>query len=123
MKRILLVDDDDSFRKMLRLTFSKLGYEVVEAKNGAEIPKFPDDGKPDLVFTDLIMPGKDGLEVIAECKRTFPGAKIVAMSGGGQIVANDYLAIARRLGAVCTLHKPFTHEALIEAINGLDRGK
>ena len=123
MKRILLIDDDDTFRKMLRVTLAKLGFEVVEARSGAEIPPISASNKPDLIFTDLIMPDKDGLEVIGDFKRTFPEAKIVAMSGGGQIMANDYLSIAKCLGASRTLHKPFSHEALVEAISALDRAK
>ena len=116
MPRILLVDDDDLLRKMLRVTLVKMGHQVVEASDGQEALRLCDAAPPDLILTDLIMPEKEGLETIAEVHRTHPAVKIIAMSGGGRGSAENYLHLAERLGAHRTLSKPFSNEALAEAI-------
>ena len=98
MPKILLVDDDDSFRKMLRLTLTKMGYDVVEARDGKEALVLHHQLSPDLVLTDLIMPEKEGLETIEELRRVYPGIKIIAMSGGGRLSATNYLKVAKLMG-------------------------
>lgn len=116
MTRILLVDDDESLRKMLRITLAKMGYHVIEAANGNEALRLCQVEIPDLVLTDLIMPEKEGLETITELRRLYPGLKIIAMSGGGRGSAVDYLKFAAKMGASRTLHKPFSNEAMVAAI-------
>jgi len=119
VKKILLVDDDDSFRKMLRLTLVKIGYHVVEARDGNEALKLHRDVSPDVVLSDLIMPEKEGLETIRELRRLHPEAKIVAMSGGGRVTATDYLRIAKAMGADRTLAKPFSTDELTITLDSL----
>jgi DNA-binding response OmpR family regulator len=119
MIRILLIDDDESFRKMLRMTLQRANYEVVEACNGKEALTLFDSQPTDLVITDLIMPDKEGLETIGELRQSRPDLKIIAMSGGGRINAMDYLKIAQRIGANRTLAKPFSHAELLRAIEEL----
>lgn len=116
MSRILLIDDDASLRKMLRLTLLELGHTVIEACNGREGLQACAVTPVDLVLTDIIMPEKEGLETIMEMRRTDPHTRIVAMSGGGRMVGKDYLALARRLGANRVLEKPFTTEEMEAAI-------
>lgn len=116
MKRILLVDDDDLFRRMLALILTKLGYEVREARNGKEAIKLFDDSAPDVVLTDLIMPEKEGLETIAELRQSHPNVKIIAMSGGGRVSAFDHLRVAKAMGADQILAKPFSNEAVAAAL-------
>ncbi|MGA2692059.1 MAG: response regulator [Opitutaceae bacterium] len=116
MKRILLVDDDDLFRRMLALILTKLGYEVREACNGKEAIKLFDDSAPDVVLTDLIMPEKEGLETIAEIRQSHPHVKIIAMSGGGRVSAVDHLRVAKAMGADQILAKPFSNEAVAAAL-------
>ncbi|MFY9926104.1 MAG: response regulator [Opitutaceae bacterium] len=116
MKRILLVDDDDLFRRMLALILTKLGYEVREARNGKEAIKLFDDSAPDVVLTDLIMPEKEGLETIAELRQSHPQVKIIAMSGGGRVSAFDHLRVAKAMGADQILAKPFSNEAVAAAL-------
>lgn len=120
MHRILLVDDDDTFRTMLRLTLAKLGYEVIEAGNGVEALRLIDKNATDVVITDLIMPEKEGLETIQTLRRLHPSVKIIAMSGGGRIhAAPDFLVVAKMFGAHRTLVKPFSNEQMIAAIDEL----
>jgi DNA-binding response OmpR family regulator len=108
MPRILLVDDDDSFRKMLRLSLIRMGHDVAEARDGKEAVRLINEGPPDIMITDLVMPEKEGLETIDEVRRQYPGMKIIAMSGGGRVNASDYLKIARAMGADQVLAKPFS---------------
>jgi CheY-like chemotaxis protein len=120
MARILLIDDDDSFRTMLRLTLVHFGYTVIEARNGKEGLALFKEANADLVITDIVMPEKEGLEVLMELRRKQPPpVKIIAISGGARVNIADNLRMAKLLGAAKVLTKPFSNEALIAAINEL----
>lgn len=119
MPAILLVDDDEPMRKMLGITLTKLGYQVTEARDGREALRLFAAEPPDLVLTDMVMPDKEGVEVIGELRRLQPDLKIIAMSGGGRGDATDYLKVARLMGAAHTLHKPFSTADLTDAIDSL----
>jgi DNA-binding response OmpR family regulator len=112
MPRILLIDDDEPFRTMLRITLTKLGHEVLEAPNGKLGLRLHFASPADLVMTDLIMPEQEGLETIRQLRGKQPAVKIVAMSGGGRINARDFLVVAKMFGANRTLVKPFSLEEL-----------
>lgn len=116
MARILLVDDDDFFRDMLRTTLEGMEHEVTVAKNGREALRLHEPGAFDLVLTDLIMPEVEGIETIIELRGREPALRVVAMSGGGRSFAEDYLHIARKFGAEQVLAKPFTIEELTRAL-------
>ena len=119
MARILLVEDDEAVRKILRKTLVSAGYEVEEAPNGNIALAAYRRQASDVVITDLVMPEKDGLETIRELRRLDPAAKIIAMSGGGRILgpAQLYLESARLFGALQILAKPFTASALLKAVS------
>jgi CheY-like chemotaxis protein len=119
MLRILLVDDDDAFRKMMYRTLTEMGYEVLEARNGKEAVQVHELCPADAVLTDLIMPGTDGMETIRELRRIHGPVKIIAMSGGGWVGTRDYLKAARLLGADETLTKPFAKEDVAAALERL----
>jgi CheY-like chemotaxis protein len=116
MHRILLVDDDEQFRNMLSETLRGAGYEVLEAREGAEGLKFYHEHGTDLIITDLIMPEKEGLEIIQELRRNDPEVKIIAMSGGGRNGPYDYLKVAKAFGARQVLAKPFSRQEILKAI-------
>ncbi len=117
MPSILIIDDDDSLRDSLRRTLRKQGYVIMEASDGGLGLKQLERQAVDLVLLDLFMPDKDGLETIGELRRTHPGIKIIAMSGGGFKGKVDMLPMAKMLGARRTLTKPFTREQLLEAVD------
>jgi DNA-binding response OmpR family regulator len=118
--RILLIDDDDSFRTMLRLTLVHFGYTVIEARNGKEGIALFKEANADLVITDIVMPEKEGLEVVMELRtKQVPPVKIIAISGGARRNVSDNLHMAKLLGAAKVLAKPFSNEVLIAAINEL----
>ena len=118
--RILVIDDDNDVRQLICRMISSEGYETLEASNGKEGMKLiRSEPKIDLVITDLIMPEQEGIETIKELKRDFPHIKILAISGGGKIDAQDYLAIAKGMGADLALSKPFIRQDFLDAIQKL----
>jgi CheY-like chemotaxis protein len=119
MLRILVVDDDDSFRKMMCQTLTEMGYEVMEARNGKEAVQVYELCPSDVVLTDLIMPDTDGIETIREFRRIHSAVKIIAMSGGGWVGTRNYLKAAKLLGADETLTKPFAKEDVAAMIERL----
>ena len=119
MPNILIIDDDNQFRTMLRKMVERNGYEVVEASDGKEGIKLYRKNPTDLIITDLIMPEKDGIETIQELRKDFPDVKIIAISGGGRLGPHDYLHLAKMLGAQRTLTKPIELDELLKAIEEL----
>jgi CheY-like chemotaxis protein len=119
MARILLVDDDVSFRSMLREVLRRAGHEVREAGNGGEALAAFVRESSDLVVTDLVMPDQEGIETIIALRKLHPDLKIIAMSGGGRMNPSLNLEMAKRLGAARTLAKPFSHAEILEAIDGV----
>jgi len=117
MARILVIDDNDEFRELFRIMLEKSGYEVVEAGDGEEALKLYERQPADLVVSDIIMPGKEGVSTMVELRRRYPGVKIIAMSGGGFEGPDEYLESARLVGgAVRVFAKPFKFDQMLEAI-------
>jgi two-component system chemotaxis response regulator CheY len=114
-REILVVDDDPLVRDYLRLKLEGAGYVITCACDGAEAIRVIASRRFDLVLTDLLMPEKDGFEVIGEVRRQQPEARIIAMSGGGSRSRMDYLDLAESFGAY-PLRKPFSSSDLQCAI-------
>lgn len=119
MSKILLVEDEDAFRMILKQMLERDGHTVLPAANGRKALRLCIDGGIDLVVTDIVMPDMEGLETIREIRKQHPALKVIAMSGGGRIGAEDYLRIAGKLGADQTLVKPFSRTQLRAAISGV----
>lgn len=118
-RRILLIEDDARLRTTLAQLLSHAGFEVSEAEEGGQgLALFAENGA-DLVVTDLIMPGKEGMETILELRQAYPQLKILAMSGGGRLRAAEYLPVAAAAGADRTIEKPFTFDKLLQVVNDL----
>lgn len=116
MAKILIIDDDKQFRKMLCQTLKKAGHTVAEAGDGSEgIRSFQSD-PAELVITDIVMPDKEGIETIMEIRQMTPTPKIIAVSGGGRIGSASYLDLARKLGAVETFSKPIDRKEIVNTI-------
>lgn len=119
MAHILLIDDDDVVRTMLRLLLAHHGHTVVEARNGREgLQLFP-TARADIVITDLVMPDIEGFEVLAELRKKMPSVRILVITGGVRGKAANYLEMALHLGADRALAKPFSHDELMAAIDRL----
>ncbi len=117
MARILLIDDDDAFRTMLSKTLTHFGHIVIEARNGKEGMELFPYSYAELLITDIVMPEKEGIEVLMELWHQFPPLKTIAISGGGLGKAEIYLRAAELLGAARVLKKPFTKEELMVVVN------
>jgi DNA-binding response OmpR family regulator len=119
MAWILVIEDDDQIRALLRQILKKEGHEVLEAHEGKKGLRMYRENRPDLVITDMIMPGKDGVETIRELRRWNPDVRIIVVSGGGLISSDFYLDLARRMGVFLTVNKPFTRTEILNAVNRL----
>lgn len=89
-------------------TLRRAGYTITIASDGAEGLGRAKEQFYDIVVTDIVMPDKEGIETIIELRRNCPETKIIAMSGGGRVRADDYLMLAKKLGASATIAKPFS---------------
>ena len=119
MATILLIEDDKDLRKFLIRLFEREKYYILEAENGIEAATIVKSVKPDLVVTDIIMPEQDGIGTINMLREKYPEIKIIAISGGGNILGADYLGIARKLGAHYAFSKPFDNKQLLLKVKEL----
>jgi len=117
--KILIIDDDEQMRILLRQVMEWAGYEVVEAADGREGMLKQRKEHADLVITDLIMPEQEGLETITGLKKEYPKLKIIAISGGGRIGPDAYLPAAQELGADRVFSKPFDVRELANTVKEL----
>ncbi|RME07220.1 MAG: response regulator [Deltaproteobacteria bacterium] len=119
MARILLVDDEASVLETLTEILESAGHDVTATERGEEALRLAEEHPFDIAIIDLIMPHKEGIETIMTFASRHPETKIIAISGGGRVAPDRYLAMARKLGARQTLAKPFTSEALLAAVEAL----
>ena len=124
MSRILVIDDEEPIRLIMRRSLERFGHEIVEAADGVSGTRLFEESQFDLVITDLIMPEKEGIETILDLKSRFPEVKILAVSGGlsygGRLLDKEGpLADAEALGADASLGKPFQVQQLVEIVGKL----
>ena len=119
MACVLVIDDNDDFRSLLRMALEREGFVVQTAANGQEGLTLLQGWSADVLVTDIFMPGKEGIETISEVRKQFPRTRIVAMSGRPSATDFDPLSIAAELGAAKTLKKPFDIGELIDAVRRL----
>ena len=117
--RILVVDDNDQLREMLRHILETAGHEVLEAANGKIALHLQNTLPADLVITDILMPEMEGLELIMNIRKITPCVKIIAISGGGKMHPDLCLEIASNMGADRILLKPFSKSTILSIINEL----
>jgi CheY-like chemotaxis protein len=106
MARILVIDDDELLRRFVVALLERRDYSVQSTDSGEAGIKLAAETDFDLVITDMVMPGTEGLETIKQIRHHKPTIKILAVSGGGSS-KGDYLQRAERLGANAALSKPF----------------
>ncbi|WGM30706.1 response regulator [Brevundimonas sp. NIBR11] len=114
-RHILIIEDDRPLLLGMARAFAQAGARVVLAADGAEGLRRFMSGSPDLVVTDIIMPEREGIETILAMKAARPEVPILAVSGGGQTPAGEFLSLAKRLGADAVLAKPFRARQLLDA--------
>jgi two-component system chemotaxis response regulator CheY len=117
---ILIVDDEQFFRVVLREMLTDAGYSVVaEASDGDEAVRTYSECAPSLVFMDIYMPTKNGIEAIREIVSTDANAKIIICSGTGY---EDDINAALQAGAKGVVFKPFFGGEVLETVSNVLAG-
>jgi DNA-binding response OmpR family regulator len=104
---------------MLRMTFEDEGYPVTTAPDGRAGVRAYEEDPADLVITDLVMPEQEGLETIQKLRGRSPDLKIIAISGGGRLVPDTFLTLAKKIGADRAFRKPVDRKALLAEVREL----
>ena len=117
MSRILVIDDEPHIRILIENFLARDGHEVDLAENGEAGLTLFALHQYDLVITDIVMPAKDGIEVISALNRILPNARVIAMTGGAsKLDIRNLLAMAKALGADRVLSKPLDYIKLQAAV-------
>jgi CheY-like chemotaxis protein len=117
MPSVLVIDDEEQVRQLIRETLEQAGYDVEEACDGNEGLKRYRTRPADLVIMDILMPDQDGLESIMTLDREFPMSRVIAITGGSDMIGMlNFLDVAKMLGARRTIQKPFEVKALLDAV-------
>jgi len=119
--RILVIDDETSYRQAIRRVLSSSGYQLDFAADGFQAGVKISSGKPDLITLDLSMPGMDGFDVISYIRQQpdLADMRILVISG----LSASELAQAQTLGADATLSKPFENTQLAQLVQQLLQGE
>jgi two-component system chemotaxis response regulator CheY len=116
--RVLVVDDEPSIRKLVNLSLTKAGYEVVEAQDGEQAIKvLNSDDNPlmvDTILCDIRMPKVNGIEAIAYFRTQYPTVPIVVMTGYPDV---DLAVSLMRQGVLDYLVKPVSKDELLTVIS------
>jgi len=113
MYKILVIDDEKPTLNMSRLLLSAIGYSVVTAEGGVEGLDVFRNEKPDIVITDMKMPGMDGLAILDEIKKESPATEVIVITGHGD---SDLAEQAANHGAGGFIHKPIQKKILDEEL-------
>jgi CheY-like chemotaxis protein len=116
MARVLIIDDDAVTRAVVRAILESVGHTVSEAADGYAGLAAYYSAPADLVITDILMPGKDGIETIRELRATNSGIKIIALSGDVRFDGPSVLKAAHLFGANRVLEKPFRNDKLVKLV-------
>jgi CheY-like chemotaxis protein len=129
MAKILIVDDEEDVRIALKQVLERAGYEVSVAATGNEGLDLMKLEAADLVITDVIMPGIDGITIAQKIREKYRDTRIIVISGGGKaapdpyepdaISTRSYLASASSAGADRTLTKPFDRNEILRVVRSL----
>jgi two-component system response regulator (stage 0 sporulation protein F) len=115
MATILVIDDEESIRSLLKEVLERAGHRVLEASDGRGGLTLYQNNTVDLVLMDILMPGTDGLETTLQLTREYLDAKVIAMTGAhGE---KNFLDVAKLFGARRVFEKPFDLAQLVQAVN------
>lgn len=117
MATILIIDDDPQVCDLLEQVVCNEGHRVYSALNGEEGICLYRRHLPDLIFLDILMPEKEGLETILDLRREFPNVMVIAMSAASEGAKIDLLELAQRLGAQYRMPKPFQLQTVRDLVN------
>lgn len=117
MACILLVEDDIDLRFGLVGILKRAGHRVIEADDGEDGLALITKAHPDVVISDMVMDGMEGISTVLTVRETYPELPILAISGSAM-----YLEHAEKLGANASLQKPFSSQAFLKAVDELVLG-
>jgi len=115
MATILLIDDEESIRRIFQVALEEAGFRVLTAEHGKHGLRLLEQEKVDLIVVDIFMPEMDGLELIPLIRKTRPATQVIAISG--KLGLMNSLDAAKKLGAHDTLMKPFGVQELLDAVS------
>jgi CheY-like chemotaxis protein len=116
MAHILVIDDEELSLFTMREILEEAGHTVVTAGDGMAGLALQGAQAFDLVITDMVMPHKEGVQLIVEIRERDSRIPILAISGSGRSRNTDFLELARQRGANAVLTKPFSEEDLLNAL-------
>lgn len=115
--KILVIDDEEDVRGVICESLELCGFFVIQAADGEQgLEALKSTGALSVIVTDIMMPRKDGFEVIAAVKKSFPAVKVIAMSGGGKAGTIDVLELAEKSGADVVMPKPVDIDELEKVV-------
>lgn len=117
----MIIDDEEPVREALVAITAAAGHETCSVSDGSRALAQLSTFKPDLVVTDILMPGMEGMQTIREFRKLRPDLPIIAVSGWAPYGGLSYLKTAERMGADRSIPKPVSPRALIEAVTQLLR--
>jgi len=117
MALILVVDDETELRDMIGIVLQKNGHEVLEAGDGVAGLDLYRETQPELLVTDMMMPGGNGFSFVDTVKTEFPNAKIIAISGEFRRETDGAGELADVMNVDYTLSKPFHTHDLLKIVN------
>ena len=116
MARIIVIDDQEPIRRIVRRALERDGHEVLDASEGEMGMQLLERHAADVVITDIFMPGQDGILTLRQIRKKFPAVKVIVISGGDSTGLLDLRHDAELLGAVRSLQKPFTTAELVQTV-------
>ncbi len=119
MARILVIDDQDSIRRVVRRALEQDGHEVFDANDGELGMEILESRSFDVVITDIFMPGQDGIVTLRQVRKRFPQVKVIVISGGDSTGMMDLRQDAELLGAVKSLQKPFNAREIMDVVRSV----
>ena len=119
MARILVIDDQDSIRRVVRRALEQDDHEVFDASDGELGMEILESQSFDIVITDIFMPGQDGIVTLRQIRKRFPGIKVIVISGGDSSGMLDLREDAELLGAVKSLQKPFNAREIMDLVKSV----
>src|SRR5258708_33053253 len=122
MARIIVIDDQEPIRRVVRRALEKEGHECREASDGEIGEQLLERSPADLVITDIFMPGQDGILTLRQIRKRFPAVKVIVMSGGDSTGMMDLRRDAELLGAVKSLPKPFNARGIVDLVRQVVEG-
>ena len=123
MARVLVIDDQEPIRRVVRRALEHEGHEVFDASDGEVGMEILESQSFEVVITDIFMPGQDGIVTLRQIRKRFPAVKVIVISGGDSTGMLDLRQDAELLGAVSSLQKPFNAREIMDKVRAALGGK